>query len=98
MLLEPREGPSLTRLTAAHRSATLPSMGHPYSADDDVLQLAARSASLGSEVLAKHAGDVDARARFPEESMRALAEAGFWGLCIPAALGGKGQGPRAFAA
>jgi alkylation response protein AidB-like acyl-CoA dehydrogenase len=73
-------------------------MPHAYANDEDLLRLAARSAALADDVLAKHAGDVDARARFPAESLRALAEAGFLGLCIPSALGGLGQGPRAFAA
>jgi alkylation response protein AidB-like acyl-CoA dehydrogenase len=65
---------------------------------DVASQLIARSASLATEVLAQHAADVDARARFPVESLRALADAGLWGLCVPAALGGLGQGPRTFAA
>jgi alkylation response protein AidB-like acyl-CoA dehydrogenase len=73
-------------------------MPHAYANDEATLKLAGRSASLSDDVLAKHASDVDARARFPAESVRALADAGFFGLCIPAALGGLGQGPRAFVA
>ena len=73
-------------------------MPHIYGLDAATTQLSNPAAGLASEVLAKHAADVDAKARFPEESVAALAKAGFYGLCVPAALGGKGQGPRAFAA
>ena len=47
---------------------------------------------------ARHAAEVDAQARFPKEGMDALAKAGLWGLCVPAALGGQGAGPHAFCA
>jgi alkylation response protein AidB-like acyl-CoA dehydrogenase len=49
-------------------------------------------------VLTRHAAEVDATPRFPEESLEGLAAQGFLGLCVPATLGGAGQGPRAFAA
>lgn len=53
---------------------------------------------LASDVLARHAADVDEKGRFPEESIDALARDGFLGLCVSEAYGGRGQGPRAFAA
>ena len=53
--------------------------------------------SLARGVLGTHAPDVDAKARFPSESMQALADAGLWGLCLPTSVGGKGQGIRVFA-
>jgi alkylation response protein AidB-like acyl-CoA dehydrogenase len=41
---------------------------------------------------------VDQKARFPKEGLAALGAQGFLGLCVPQGLGGKGQGPRTFAA
>ncbi|MGH8527838.1 MAG: acyl-CoA dehydrogenase family protein, partial [Gammaproteobacteria bacterium] len=52
---------------------------------------------MATEVAASNAADVDARGRFPTESMRALAEAGLYGLCLSKDVGGKGEGMRAFA-
>jgi alkylation response protein AidB-like acyl-CoA dehydrogenase len=56
----------------------------------------ARAETIVRDVLARHADDVDRRARWPAESITALAEAGFLGLTVPAESGGGGQGPRAF--
>ena len=49
-------------------------------------------------MLAAHAADVDERGRFPEESLAALAAAGFHGLLVPRELGGMGQGLAVLAA
>lgn len=57
-----------------------------------------QAATLGTEVVARHAADVDADARFPAASLAALASAGFYGLCTDASYGGQGQGPASFAA
>ena len=73
-------------------------MPHIYGLDDSGQKLAARAAQLAKDVLGKHAEDVDTKARFPEESIAALGADGLLGLCVPASLGGKGQGPRAFVA
>jgi alkylation response protein AidB-like acyl-CoA dehydrogenase len=73
-------------------------MPHPYRLGETATDLAAAAATLARDVAAPAAADVDARARFPEESLAALAKQGLLGLTIPAALGGKGEGPRAFAA
>ena len=73
-------------------------MAHAYGIDGEAAALAARASSLAREVLGPHAADVDASARFPRESLDALAAQGFFGLCVPASAGGAGQGPRAFAA
>jgi alkylation response protein AidB-like acyl-CoA dehydrogenase len=48
-------------------------------------------------VAAEHAAAVDAEARFPTEALAQLASSGLLGLTVPAALGGLGEGPRAFA-
>lgn len=55
----------------------------------------AKSAAV---TIAAHAADVDEKGRFPSESMKALADAGLWGLLVPAELGGLGQGLRTLAA
>ena len=73
-------------------------MAHAYGMDEKGAASAARAASLARDVLARHAAEVDASARFPRESLDALAAQGFLGLCVPASAGGAGQGPRAFAA
>jgi alkylation response protein AidB-like acyl-CoA dehydrogenase len=57
-----------------------------------------KAATLAADVVAQHAVDVDANARFPVESMAALAQAGFYGLCSDTSYGGQGQGPATFAA
>jgi alkylation response protein AidB-like acyl-CoA dehydrogenase len=53
-------------------------------------------AKVAATVLARHAEDVDRTARWPEESVAALGEAGLMGLTLPAELGGGDQGPRTF--
>ncbi len=73
-------------------------MAHIYGIDETGTRFAQAAAKLATEVLAKHAQDVDARGRFPSESLAALAEAGLLGLCVAPSLGGKGQPPRVFAA
>lgn len=57
-----------------------------------------KAAALATEVVAAHAADVDAQARFPAESLAALASEGFYGLCLEARYGGQSQSPAAFAA
>ncbi len=45
-------------------------------------------------VAGQHAYDVDAEARFPEETVAALRESGLLGLTLPAEVGGLGGGPH----
>ncbi|HEY2744906.1 MAG TPA: acyl-CoA dehydrogenase family protein [Polyangia bacterium] len=71
---------------------------HPYGLDDKSASLHAQSLSIADETAARHAADVDRRAHFPEESLRALGAAGLNGLTVPAAQGGLGQGLRPFCA
>lgn len=73
-------------------------MPHIYALSQREADLAGRAAALAAEVLTPHAADVDARGRFPEESIAALGAEGLLGLCVPAELGGKGAGPRTFVA
>ena len=57
----------------------------------------ARASRIAAEVALPNAADVDALARFPSESMKSLADAGFYGLCVPREVGGKGEDMRTFA-
>src|SRR6185503_18111154 len=57
-----------------------------------------KAKAVATTTIAAHAADVDEKARFPQESMRALAEAGLWGVLVPAEFGGLGEGLRTLAA
>lgn len=52
---------------------------------------------VGNSVIREHADEDDRAARWPVESMRALADAGLMGLHVPVPLGGHGQGLTALA-
>jgi alkylation response protein AidB-like acyl-CoA dehydrogenase len=71
---------------------------HPYRLDAQDVEVQELASRLAQDVLAKHATDVDQRARFPEESMTAIRRHGLLGLSVPTAFGGEGRGMRAFAA
>jgi alkylation response protein AidB-like acyl-CoA dehydrogenase len=73
-------------------------MPHPYGLDHTLQDLLTSTATVIDDVVARHAKDVDRDARFPSQSIAALASAGLLGLTVPAAQGGLGQGPRAFCA
>lgn len=45
---------------------------------------------IAREFLRPEASQTDSEARFPEQGLRKLAEAGFWGLTIPKEYGGLG--------
>ena len=46
---------------------------------------------IADDVAAEHAPDVDAQARFPQETIDALREAGALGAFVPIELGGLGM-------
>ena len=73
-------------------------MAHPYGIDGAASDHAGRAAEISRGTAGRSAAEVDQQARFPKESMEALAAEGLFGLCVDPARGGKGQGPRAFAA
>jgi alkylation response protein AidB-like acyl-CoA dehydrogenase len=73
-------------------------MAHPYRLDEAAQKITAKATAIANDVAAKHAADVDAKARFPREALDALAKEGLWGLCLSPEVGGKGQTPAAFAA
>jgi alkylation response protein AidB-like acyl-CoA dehydrogenase len=54
--------------------------------------------TVGREVLAPHAGEVDRQGCWPVASVSALGESGLLGLTVPAPFGGAEEGPRTFAA
>jgi alkylation response protein AidB-like acyl-CoA dehydrogenase len=53
--------------------------------------------SVASVTLARHADDVDQRARWPVEGVTALGETGLLALTLPVDFGGAAQGPGVFA-
>lgn len=55
----------------------------------EILRIARK---IASEELAPRAQEIDKTGRWPEESIRALQQAGLGGLAIPSELGGHGQG------
>ena len=71
-------------------------MTHPFRFDEADLPLvdAARTAASAA---AGAASSVDAEARLPKEGLAGLRAAGLMGLTLPAAVGGRGRGMRAFA-
>lgn len=73
-------------------------MSHPYRPSEASAAHLAAASGIASTVIAQHAADVDARARFAHESIDALAKAGLLGLTLPASHGGKGEGMRTFTA
>jgi alkylation response protein AidB-like acyl-CoA dehydrogenase len=72
-------------------------MVHVYGLSDSAREYVSAAAKIAAEVCQPNAADVDFRGRFPDESMKALAEAGLYGLCVPKAVDGKGEDMRAFA-
>ncbi len=71
---------------------------NPYRLSDADLELLSALDPIAEGVIAEQAPDVDAEGRFPQASMTALAQAGFYGLTIPAEMGGKGASLRTAAA
>lgn len=65
-----------------------------YRLTTDQQEIVDQAGGLADETLLPNAAGVDEEARFPEENIEALGEAGFLGLTIPEAYGGMGQGLR----
>ena len=72
-------------------------MVHAYGLSPSAQENVAAASTIAKEVLSQHAADVDSQGRFPVEGMKALADSGFYGLCITKEADGKGEGMRAFA-
>src|SRR5262245_8708862 len=73
-------------------------MSHPYGINGQESHRLATLTELPERLVAAHAADVDARGRFPTESLAALGDSGWLGLCVDPAHGGMGHGPAMFAA
>ena len=73
-------------------------MAHAYGIDAAGEALLAGPVARAKAVAAKHAAEVDAKGRFPEEAMAALGKEGLLGLCVPKAAGGMGASPALFCA
>jgi alkylation response protein AidB-like acyl-CoA dehydrogenase len=73
-------------------------MPHVYGIDESSRSIVSEAVSLGRDIAARRAAEVDVEGRFPSESISALGEQGFLGLCVSPRLGGRGQTPRVFAA
>lgn len=61
-----------------------------YTPTHKTSELVAKCHSIAQEVSAKHAADVDVKARFPQESLDALKQAKILSAGIPKELGGAG--------
>ena len=72
-------------------------MPHAYRLSQSAQENVSAASKIAAEVLLPNAADVDAQGRYPTESLKALADAGLFGLCLPGDIGGKGEGMRAFA-
>src|SRR2546423_9442715 len=72
-------------------------MVQAYGLSPSAQENVAAASTIAKEVLAQHAAEVDTQGRFPAEGIKALADAGFYGLGITKEAGGKGEGMRGFA-
>src|SRR5882672_5411841 len=70
---------------------------HVYGLSAGARETTLAASRIATEVALPHSTEVDRAGRFPTESMAALAAAGFYGLCLPLGVDGKGEGMRAFA-
>ena len=73
-------------------------MPHIYQLDETASRTADEAARLAAEKIAPNAVETDRLGTFPTTSLAALRQAGWLGLTLPAEIGGRGQGPGAFAA
>jgi alkylation response protein AidB-like acyl-CoA dehydrogenase len=69
-----------------------------YRLSESQQEVVDRATDIAEGVVAEHAQDVDAEARFPRESLDALAADGFLGLTVPREHGGMGEGLRTICA
>jgi isovaleryl-CoA dehydrogenase len=65
-----------------------------YGLSSEQKSVVDKAAAIAADVVAANAAAADREARFPRPSLDALAKAGFYGLTIPKANGGMGQGLR----
>src|SRR5437879_2027397 len=70
---------------------------HVYGLSESARECTSAASRIANEIASPNSSEVDTAGRFPVESMKALAAAGLYGLCLPKSSGGKGEGMRAFA-
>lgn len=70
----------------------MPSISPAISSAESYTALVQRARDIALNITARHADEDDRMARWPAETMAALAEAGLTGLNAPADLGGHGLG------
>lgn len=73
-------------------------MPNIYGLDTTAQELADAARELARDVALPVAEEVDRQGRFPREALAALGGQKYWGLCLPAEVGGLAQPPRTFAA
>ena len=73
-------------------------MPDPYQLTDEARVQVDAARAIANDVALPAAAEVDAEARFPRETIDALAAGGFFGLCLPPEVNGAGHPPRVFAA
>src|SRR5262252_2457659 len=73
-------------------------MSSMYRLSSEQSDLVARSRDIARTQIAPHAVRVDETGCFPNESIKALGDAGLLGLTIPVSYGGMGQGLRVVSA
>jgi len=93
----PSDSPQGLRPPFARRAFGVAQSSRILMPQSTALSVLDTARTLAADVVAPHAAAVDADARFPNEAMTALGEAGLLGLQVDPALGGLGLGPRAFA-
>ncbi len=69
-----------------------------YAVNSDQLELLNSLTQLIQNAIAPHANETDMRGTFPSASMKALADAGYFGLTLPKDMGGMAQPLRMFVA
>jgi len=71
-------------------------MVHVYGLSSTAQSHVLTASTIAADIASPNAADVDQEGRFPDESMKAFADAGLYGLCLPREVGGQGEGMRAF--
>ncbi|MBX3231180.1 MAG: acyl-CoA/acyl-ACP dehydrogenase [Labilithrix sp.] len=69
-----------------------------YTPTTKTSELVAKAHNVAVEVAAKHAADVDQKARFPEEAVNAMKQAKLLSAAVPKDLGGAGSNMEELAA
>ncbi|MBM3218278.1 MAG: acyl-CoA dehydrogenase [Candidatus Rokubacteria bacterium] len=67
-------------------------MNDHFYLTDDQRMIRDLARKIARDRVARHAADVDERERYPEESIRALMEAGLYGIWVPEKFGGADMG------